>query len=73
MTPSDQNYTLLRQMDQVSQDLGFGKVDALDPGSRGAGDIAFVSHLIRDWMVSAPVVVAHTLPVNSPTWNPCQR
>lgn len=46
MTPSDQNYALLRQMDQVSQDLGFGKIEALDPGSRGAGDIAFVSHLI---------------------------
>jgi glutamate carboxypeptidase len=46
MTPTERNYALLRQMDQVSQDLGFGKVEALDPGERGAGDIAFVSHLL---------------------------
>lgn len=46
MTPSDGNYALLKLMDQVSQDLGFGKIEALDPGARGAGDIAFVSHLI---------------------------
>lgn len=46
MTPNEGNYALLKQLDQVSQDLGFGKVAALDPGERGAGDIAFVSHLI---------------------------
>ncbi len=46
MTPSEGNYALLRQLDQVSQDLGFGKVEALDPGERGAGDIAFVSSSI---------------------------
>ena len=46
MTPNDGNYQLLKQLDQVSQDLGAGKVEALDPGERGAGDIAFVSHLI---------------------------
>ena len=46
MTPAEGNYVLLRQMDQVSQDLGFGKIAALDPGERGAGDIAFVSQLI---------------------------
>lgn len=46
MTPAEGNYVLLKQLDQVSQDLGFGKVEALDPGERGAGDIAFVSHLI---------------------------
>lgn len=46
MTPNDGNYQLLRQLDQVSQDLGAGKMEALDPGERGAGDIAFVSHLI---------------------------
>jgi glutamate carboxypeptidase len=46
MTPSEGNYALLRQLDQVSQDMGFGKVEALDPGERGAGDIAFVTHLI---------------------------
>ena len=46
MTPNDGNYQLLKQLDQVSQDLGAGKMEALDPGERGAGDIAFVSHLI---------------------------
>src|SRR5581483_10781049 len=46
MTPTEGNYTLLKQFDQVSQDLGFGKIEALDPGQRGAGDIAFISHLL---------------------------
>jgi glutamate carboxypeptidase len=46
MTPNQGNYQLLKQLDQVSQDLGAGKMEALDPGERGAGDIAFVSHLI---------------------------
>jgi glutamate carboxypeptidase len=46
MTPNEANYQLLKQLDQVSQDLGAGKMEALDPGERGAGDIAFVSHLI---------------------------
>jgi glutamate carboxypeptidase len=46
MTPSPGNYALLKEMDQVSQDLGFGKIEALDPGARGAGDVAFVSQLI---------------------------
>ena len=30
----------------MSQDLGFGKVEALDPGERGAGDIAFISGIV---------------------------
>ena len=46
MTPNDGNYQLLKQLDQVTQDLGAGKMEALDPAERGAGDIAFVSHLI---------------------------
>jgi glutamate carboxypeptidase len=46
MTPVEANYELLRKLDQASRDLGFGPVVALDPGSRGAGDIAFISHLI---------------------------
>jgi len=41
MTPNDGNYQLLKQLDQVSQDLGAGKMEALDPAERGAGDIAF--------------------------------
>jgi glutamate carboxypeptidase len=46
MTPAEGNYEILKKLDQVSQDLGFGKVEALDPGDRGAGDIAFVSGII---------------------------
>jgi glutamate carboxypeptidase len=46
MTPNEGNNALLKQLDQVSQDLGYGSVTALDPGARGAGDIAFVAHLI---------------------------
>lgn len=46
MTPRPGNYDLLKQLDKVSQDLNFGKVDALDPGDRGAGDVAFVSDII---------------------------
>jgi glutamate carboxypeptidase len=46
MTPVEANYDLLKQLDQASRDLGFGPVEALDPGDRGAGDIAYVSHLV---------------------------
>jgi glutamate carboxypeptidase len=43
MPPTPQNYALLAQLDQASQDLGFGAITAFDPRGRGAGDIAFVS------------------------------
>ena len=46
MFPSPENYKLLAQMSKVSEDLGYGKIEALDPGERGAGDIAFISYLI---------------------------
>lgn len=46
MPPSEGNYQLLKQLDAVSQDLGFEKIEALGPGERGAGDVAYVSHLI---------------------------
>lgn len=46
MTPVDGNYALLKQLDQVSRDLGFGPVEALDPGDRGAGDVAYISGII---------------------------
>ncbi|MEP6818792.1 MAG: M20/M25/M40 family metallo-hydrolase [bacterium] len=46
MPPSEGNYNLLKQLDAVSQDLGFEKLAALDPGVRGAGDVAYVTHLI---------------------------
>lgn len=46
MSPNDGNYKLLADLDEVSKDLGFGAVEALDPGERGAGDIAFVADLV---------------------------
>jgi glutamate carboxypeptidase len=46
MTPVAGNYELLKQLDQVSKDLGFGAVEALDPGDRGAGDVAYISGII---------------------------
>src|SRR6267142_2827673 len=46
MAPTEGNYALLKQLSQVSEDLGFGKVGTVDPADRGAGDIAYVSHLI---------------------------
>ncbi len=46
MPPTEGNYALLKQLDAVSQDLGLGKIEALEPGERGAGDIAYISHLI---------------------------
>jgi len=46
MAPTTENYALLKQLDAVSQDLGFGRVEALDPGERGAGDISYVANLL---------------------------
>ena len=46
MPPTNGNYALLEQLDAVSQDLSFGKIDAFDPGERGAGDISYIAHLI---------------------------
>ena len=46
MPPTDGNYTLLEQLNIVSQDLDCGKIEAFDPGERGAGDISYVAHLI---------------------------
>ncbi len=46
MTPTPGNEALLEVLDGASRDLGLGPVEALDPGSRGAGDIGFISHLL---------------------------
>ena len=43
MAPSEANYALLEQYSRASQDLGFGSLEALDPGQRGAADISFVA------------------------------
>ena len=46
MTPTPGNEALLRELDRASGDLGLGKVAALDPAKRGAGDIGFIAHLL---------------------------
>lgn len=43
MEATAENQALLRQLDAVSRDLGYGEVKAYDPKSRGAGDASFVS------------------------------
>ena len=46
MAPTPANYDLLKRLDQVSQDLRLGKIEPLDPGDRGAGDISYISDLL---------------------------
>lgn len=46
MSPTEGNKKLLKMLDQVSRDLGYGPMEAFDPGQRGAADIEFVSHLV---------------------------
>ena len=46
MSPTAGNARVLAQYDTASQALGYGPVRALDPGSRGAGDVSFVAPLI---------------------------
>lgn len=46
MFPRKENYLLLEELSRVSEDLGFGKVEVLDPGERGAGDIAYIADII---------------------------
>jgi glutamate carboxypeptidase len=43
MEATAENRSLLKQLDAVSRDLGYGEVAAHDPKSRGAGDASFVS------------------------------
>ena len=46
MGPSDGNKKVLEILNGVSLDLGQGKVEAYDPGKRGAADISFVAEYI---------------------------
>ena len=46
MIPTEGNYALAEQLNKLSQDMGFGEVKPGDPGSRGAGDISFVSEYL---------------------------
>lgn len=46
MAPTAQSRAVLALLNQVNSSLGFGQMPELDPMKRGAGDIAFVAHLI---------------------------
>lgn len=46
MAPTEANYRLLAQYSDVSEALGYGPVAPLDPGQRGAGDVAFVADVV---------------------------
>ena len=43
LAPTEGNRKLLKLYSQVSQDLGYGSVTAVDPGSAGAADISFTA------------------------------
>ncbi|WP_373521871.1 M20/M25/M40 family metallo-hydrolase [Aquiflexum sp.] len=43
MPPTPGNYALVEILSKVSVDMGFGAIEAGDPGSRGAGDISYVA------------------------------
>ena len=45
--PSSSNKKLLKLLSQASQDLGYGKVTALDPGLRGTADISYVAPHVK--------------------------
>ena len=46
MGPTEENKKLLNQLSNVSEGLGFGQVEAYDPGRRGAADISFVAEYL---------------------------
>jgi glutamate carboxypeptidase len=47
LAPTSGNLELLSYFDRVSQDLGYGKVTAVNPRDAGAADISFVSGYIK--------------------------
>ena len=46
MGPTAANKALLNELNAVSEALGFGEVEAYDPGRRGAADISFVADYV---------------------------
>ncbi len=46
MGPKDSNLELLKELNEVSKDLGQGEVLAYDPGKRGAADTSFVADYV---------------------------
>lgn len=47
MAPSEGNKKLLAYFSKVSEDLGFGKVDPVNPRKAGAADISFVANKVE--------------------------
>jgi glutamate carboxypeptidase len=46
MAPTEGNLQVLAQYSKASTDAGLGKIEALPPGQRGAGDVQFVAPFI---------------------------
>jgi glutamate carboxypeptidase len=46
LAPTEGNYRLLALYDQVSRDLGFGPVEAVNPRNAGAADVSFTAGLV---------------------------
>ncbi|MGD8321500.1 MAG: M20/M25/M40 family metallo-hydrolase [Gemmatimonadota bacterium] len=46
LAPTEGNRRLLADFDQVSRDLGFGPVTAVDPRNAGAADVSFTAGLV---------------------------
>jgi len=46
LAPAEGNYQLLAIYDQVSQDLGLGAVEAVNPRNAGAADVSFTAGLV---------------------------
>ncbi|NNE71261.1 MAG: M20/M25/M40 family metallo-hydrolase [Rhodothermales bacterium] len=47
LAPSEGNYRLLDLFDQVSRDLGYGPVTAVNPRNAGAADVSFTAGLVE--------------------------
>lgn len=46
MVPTAGNYKLVERLSEVSEAMGFGKVEPGDPGSRGGGDISYIGEYL---------------------------
>ncbi len=64
MSPTPANYALLEQLDRVSRALGFGPIEAVDPGRRGAADVSFVAPIVEASLDGLGIVGEHGHTVN---------
>lgn len=46
MPPTEGAFLLLSELDEISRGLGYGPIDPLDPGRRGAADISFAAPFV---------------------------